>query len=245
MKIKSNYLGVDVDIDIYEGTTEQGNEMPIVTHNSLENVILNNLPPELGVKWDLIVEDASDTHPVVKCTMLDNNGRRVQAIGEAVANTLVNEIARNFPVTMAGNRAFDRAAIKYLALETNGKMLYSSEEIPTAKRKWDNNSSATPANNTVKVEEVPQNIEEELPVEEPVEETPTPTVETISATSVGPGDVMINFGKFEKNPVTVKWAYENDKNNWFSYMVENFTANTPEKQAIIEAMREYAKSVRK
>lgn len=129
--IKSNYLDREFEVSCWE-MGEDGRKLTIIEHAAFEDIIFNMLAEEpIDFKYSLEPIGVTN-YPVMKCVMQDNSGRYIIAIGEAHPNSLVNEISRNNPVIMAGNRAFDRAAIRYLNLD--GKV-YSSEEIPSDEEK--------------------------------------------------------------------------------------------------------------
>lgn len=94
MKIHSKYLNKDFEI---------ANEK--ITHEELENIIIN----ELGVNRSFKIKEIDD-HPAVLCT-LEKEERYIQTIGEASED-------EKFPTVLAGERAFEKAALLYLNLET-------------------------------------------------------------------------------------------------------------------------------
>lgn len=122
-KMYSSYLDREIDVSFKE-TQVDGEPTTIITHDSLEDVILNQIP-DYNVKYDKTLEFCGPDHWVVKCTISDKNGRRVQNFGESINETLYTPIGRTIPAIMAEIRAFDRAAIRYLNLP--GKV-YSNEE---------------------------------------------------------------------------------------------------------------------
>ena len=125
-KLRSGYLNRDIIVD-FQNTEVNGLPTILITHDSLEDVIFNQIPNECNfmVNCQKIVEHVSSGHAVVQCILSDDTGRTIPCIGESVSKTLYTEIARGIPVTMAEIRAFDRAAIRYLDLP--GKV-YSNEE---------------------------------------------------------------------------------------------------------------------
>ncbi len=138
-KIFSKYLNKEIEVNFWE-TADTSGTVTIITHDSLEDAILNQAS-DYGVKYDKSLEYVSDTHCVVKCTIADNKGRRIQCFGEAVPATLNTEIALNNPVIMAEKRAFDRAAIRYLNLP--GRVYSNDESIQTV------SEDSLPQNDTV------------------------------------------------------------------------------------------------
>lgn len=163
MKITSNYVKKQFDVVTQEVESE-GNVLTLITHGSLEDILLHQLPavaPEIcPVSFDFSVVKAERGHSVVLCTVYDATGRRIQAVGESVTETLTNNIAITIPTTMASNRAFDRAVIRYLMLP--GK-LYSDSEISPDTAVKAEEPVATPT-----VSETVEEEPEELPVAAPV-----------------------------------------------------------------------------
>jgi hypothetical protein len=92
-------------------------------HDSLEDVIHNQAE---GVEYNFDIISADRNHSVVRCTMANTDGsRRIVAIGESLPETLDNDIAQKYPTLIASQRAFDRAAIRFLDLP--GKVLSNME----------------------------------------------------------------------------------------------------------------------
>lgn len=111
MQLESKSLKKTFEFVTFE-KEENGKVVTIITHDSLEDVIHNQCE---DVNYDVVVVKAERDHSVVACTMYKDN-RRITAYGETVPETLENEIARNHPTLIATQRAFDRAAIRFLAL---------------------------------------------------------------------------------------------------------------------------------
>lgn len=122
MQLYSNSLKQSFDFVTFE-KEENGKVVKIITHDSLEDVIHNQIE---NIDYETIVVSSETDHSVAYCTMSKDN-RKVVAYGETVPATLDNEIARNHPTLIATQRAFDRAAIRFLALP--GKV-FSNSEIP-------------------------------------------------------------------------------------------------------------------
>lgn len=123
--IHSKYLNKEFKVNIYE-KDENGRTLNFITHDSLEDIIHNQI--ESGqVIYDYELVKISPEHCVAKCVISDKQGRRIVAIGESQPSTLTTEIANDYPATMATQRAFGRAVIRYLMLP--GKV-FSSVEIP-------------------------------------------------------------------------------------------------------------------
>lgn len=126
MKIKSAYTNLELDFDTMEKPMPNSDEkMILIKHDSLRDVVYNQLKlTETGtVSYNYIKADIE--HAVVECVIDDGKGRVVTEIGEAVQSTLENDVARAYPVLIASQRAFDRAAILLLMLA--GKQLSSGE----------------------------------------------------------------------------------------------------------------------
>ena len=127
MKIKSEYLDDELDFNVIEKLDPlSGKTMLLITHDSLRDVIYNQLSiTKRGGSVNYSYITSGLDHAVVQCTIDDGNGRIVTEIGEATADTLDNQIAKSYPVLIASQRAFDRAVILLLMLA--GKNLSSGE----------------------------------------------------------------------------------------------------------------------
>ena len=108
MKIVSAYMR-DKEFDVVTNSIEEnGQHLNLISHASLEDVLLYQVPaqaPEkLPITYDYEIVKAELNHAVAICTITDADGRRISAVGEAVEETLINDIAKSIPVTMASNR---------------------------------------------------------------------------------------------------------------------------------------------
>lgn len=121
MQLQSNSLNRTFEFVTFE-KEENGKVVRIILHDSLEDVIHNQVG---GVSYSYNIVASNKDHSVVVCSMWDNNGRKVEGIGESIPATLDTEIAKNYPTLIATQRAFDRAAIRYLALP--GKVFSNTE----------------------------------------------------------------------------------------------------------------------
>lgn len=202
--IRSNYLDRNFEVSCWEMEQKNGRKLIIIEHAALEDIIFNEIA-QPGFNYELTPVVGMANHPVAMCVMTDAN-RRIIAIGEAHPESLVNKISRQNPVIMACNRAFDRAAIRYLDLE--GK-IYSSEEIP---EEDENENAAGVAS------------EDELNIENVLfggDETPDPTIEPpsdVSDKAENPGEVIINFGKYRDKHLTVAQICATDQ-SWVDYTI--------------------------
>lgn len=104
---------------------EKGKPLLIAAHSDLLSAVIN-LSSERKLKYDYDqIQVLGKEHFLVKCIFQDEEYRIVE-YGEVTPATLTSSIAKEYPATMALNRAFDRAAIRYLNLE--GKV-YSDNEL--------------------------------------------------------------------------------------------------------------------
>jgi hypothetical protein len=122
MLLYSKTLNKNVTLVTFEKEDDLGRPIKIITHDSLQELIHDS-----KVKYDFSVISADINHSVVTCCMADSSGRIIKEIGESIPETLETTIARNYPTLIATQRAFDRAAIRYLNLP--GK-IFSNTEIP-------------------------------------------------------------------------------------------------------------------
>ena len=181
-KVKSQYLDREFEVSCWE-MGEDGRKLTIIEHAAFEDIIFNELAEEpLKFEYDLIPIPGVAKYPAMKCVMKDDSGRCIIALGEAHPDSLVNNISRQNPVIMAGNRAFDRAAIRYLNLE--GKV-YSSDEIPSEE-------------DVVETKTEPTKTEE-----------PDVVVESKKAPDYS--NVIISFGKYRTDNKTVAEVWANDE----------------------------------
>ena len=114
-KFSCKHLGIEIVYrkeDIIDGDAVIG----LISHESLKDVLLNQVPPDLEVKYTFNVIKAELDHSVVACVITDSTGRRIETLGEATLPTLINDISRNYPTTMAKKRAFDQAVIDYIGM---------------------------------------------------------------------------------------------------------------------------------
>lgn len=133
VELKSNYLNVTFQAEVYYLQNERGEENLIIKHASLEDILYNQLPKALAsrnARMNLTM------HPVQTfpggigflCSFEDSFGRKIVDTGEAYWNDLDTIGKRNL-IRTAKNRAMDSALIKYLNLpKVNGRVgkIYSS-----------------------------------------------------------------------------------------------------------------------
>ena len=124
MELKSKALNANFEFVTFEKKGDRGQNIRIILHDSLQDVIHNQV--KTGLRYSFEIVSADPAHSVVICSMTDKDGREVREIGESIPKTLDSEIASNYPTLIASQRAFDRAAIRYLDLP--GKV-FSNMEI--------------------------------------------------------------------------------------------------------------------
>lgn len=135
--MRSNYLNVALSLETYERINEKGKKVLIITHNSLEDVLFNQLPNVMqakGMSFHYEVEKihVSDTIASFMCKIVDSCGRIVFNTGESdKAFMQDNVISLKNYIRIAKNRAIDAALIRYLDLPTvDGRVgkIYSDAE---------------------------------------------------------------------------------------------------------------------
>ena len=120
-------MGDELPVDVVE-RKEDGQETAIIRHDVLEEYICDK--DRFTVTYKLVYCNPA-YRAVVECHMTDRNTQReVIKVGESCDNTLDSPIAKNYMVTMAYQRAYNRAAIVILGLERDGQgKLYSDLEV--------------------------------------------------------------------------------------------------------------------
>lgn len=123
--IYSHYFRKEIDISTGVATGVGGKKNTIVYHHELENIILNTLSGTVTCEYT--VYNANPNDIVVVCKISGGEwGKSISAIGEATPETLKSSVEKAYPTTIAFQRAFDRAAIKFLEL---GYHVYSNMEM--------------------------------------------------------------------------------------------------------------------
>ncbi len=145
----------NLQIELYSKLNEMGTPIFIVSHAELVDAIYSQDVQAVGCHFSYgKIQILGDMHYLVECVMSDGNGtNEIREFGEVMASTLKSEIASDYPGIMCINRAFDRAAIRYLGLE---KRTYSDNEIRPSSLK----------DNPVKEEEPAEQKEEAAPAQE-------------------------------------------------------------------------------
>ena len=247
-KVKSEYFNQEFDVTTYE-REEEGRVICIINHDALEDIILNQIPldKELMYDYEMLITDPK--HPAVKCIICDKDGRRVQAIGEASPDSVETKIARMYPVLMASQRAFDRAAIRFLALP--GKV-FSNLEVGDA----DNTSQ--PVNDFNNMQQIPSqdapidefaridvSIESEDPIrfaDAPINSPDTATVVANNSNvneDVDYGSVLVDLGLYKSNPKTVAEVVSTNL-RWAEFMTSSrYVPKTDTQKAQVNALKKY------
>ncbi len=255
-KIHSKYLDKDFEVSANRVHNDNGTEEDIVTHKSLEDIILNQLPIDLGVAYRFEPWPNSH-HAVASCIMSDKTGRQVQTVGEAMPCTLDTQVAKDNPTVIAAQRAFDKAATKYLALESK----VVTQENPEPTKPIVSKPAEKPG--TIKTSVVPEPekpnpvgiVDDDLEVVEDAiiqyadvleEEYGTanehvipdePEEKEIPDTFVSDGDIVISLGRYAKNPQKLSYIYEHDR-SWLEYVTQKTIINDSNREQI-EAGKRY------
>jgi len=235
MKIRSAYVNRELDFDVMEKLDPNSNQtMLVIKHDSLRDVVYNqlNLTNNGSVEYSYI--KAEKDHAVVECTIDDGKGRVVKEVGEAVPETLNDNIARSYPTLIASQRAFDRAAILLLRLAgkqlSNGEMgeFLSIDFEPAILKDTVNEEMVIDNNDTdnkpfmnapITVEDSLMNIPEgidniiEPELEEPVEvpePAPEPAPVDKEARIKELGDTVFGVGKYKDKPDTIAQIYKSN-----------------------------------
>lgn len=238
-KIKSSYLNKEVELEesvIYEN----GAEIRILTHASLERVIYNDENcRDTNVQVHFTSVCSEPNHYAFICRMSDTSGRAVECMGESIPATLTTQIAKNYPVLMAYKRAFDDAAIKFLGLpgtyysdlqiaENEVQVLQPVEKSVSKKEAVVKKSEEAPASNPQEVSDDFKDEEdaEMMSIHESVEKSDISSimddianVTEAPASSVALPDgiteadfdnTIVTSGKFRASKLSVRQVFEKD-----------------------------------
>lgn len=209
MIIHSKHL--NQDFEVQDNAREDGVE-GVISHEMLEDIILNQIPKSLGIQFEYNVVTANPAHSVVLCTMRDAEGRQTSAVGESSPKTLDTALALKYPTQMASKRAFDRAAKMYLNVEED------SSKYRDASRS-NGQANITPP-----------------PVVYPSNET---TGNESAAGSEVLGDTIVTIGAYKTNPTKISDIYISNR-NWFDYIADKYVqSKSPELLEQADKMRKY------
>ena len=131
---------------IYDSNIEgklYDNGYVMVKHNDLEDLIMG-----LGAQIEYHLVHCAVPDVAVECRMTLGN-RTITKIGETCTSTTSDKFQKEYVITTAYQRAFDRAAIRILGLGSN---VYSYSEIPMKEiRKWTRNEDEKPLSEEVEL----------------------------------------------------------------------------------------------
>jgi hypothetical protein len=147
MRIKSTYLG-EIDLDVVDFSDEPGRDLKLATHDELKKLCFTETATKNGVSMHTSLSFAENGHYAYQSVISDKNGRRFEALGESLPDTLTSKVSREYPAFMAFKRAEDAAIIGFFGLE--GKV-YSDQQIETpAKGKAESSKSKAPSETSAK-----------------------------------------------------------------------------------------------
>lgn len=249
------HLGIELSYqktDIIDGDTS----ISLISHDSLKDILINQIPPDINVNYTFNIIKAELDHSVVICTITDNTGRRIEALGESTLPSLINDISRNYPTTMAKKRAFDQAVIDYIGI---GGKVYSDLQIDATSIK--NNDA--PVVNYSFDDEVPADTivitdqngvaydsstnEPEVHAEtnEPVNNEVLDVNPVFDAHQEHPnlkaiGDTVFTLtGKYRDKNFTISQIYDIDYKYFCN--ITKLTSKSPDIQRQVDLMKEYQK----
>ena len=144
----------NVTVELYSKLNEQNTPIYIVRHNDLVAAIDSPEVRATGCRYEYgQIQIIGDMHYLVECIIRDGNGNfEIREHGEVMPETLLTDISRQYPAKMCTNRAFDRAAIRYLGL---GKRVYSENEIDPSGLRDNLVVESTQTVNEAKTEDAP------------------------------------------------------------------------------------------
>lgn len=129
--LPSKKIKKDIELEIY--TDKDG--INIITTNSLKRAF-EEIKEEFGIRdsfrYDIVTENGKILYVTVDWTLEDKNGYCSTYTGESMCTTLTNDIAKNYPKTIALNRAQSAGIISYLQLSGRN---YSDTQIPSDEKK--------------------------------------------------------------------------------------------------------------
>ena len=221
----SAYLNTELKLTEDTATMEGGRKQIIVLHRELKEIIQQKLRGKVHYEYPCVIPSLTDA--VVTCRMWDDHGNDVTEMGEATESTRNSNIADSFPTTTAANRAFDRAAISFLALGN----VYSNLEIaPDGPKRYDSDK-LTDAQTTTEVQatqsttpiaqshtsaiQQPHVVVEKEPCQTPLA---SPTIEVQDQKSEDPdASTIISIGKYAGKNKTIAEIYSEEP-NWVQYI---------------------------
>lgn len=247
--VRSTYLDCDFEVLTYDINDRDGAKK-IISHGSLQNIIYNVLPkqnPELKLRVTTLSVYVTETRCAFQCTMTDNNFRSVQELGESSTGTLHTQIARDYPIMMASQRAFDRAAIQYLAFP--GKVYSTSEGIQYGTvDDYELNEDSLDECSTPDIQSPHSGpaVSEEgtsiQPLDTPVSKSREPKKSeqnSSPAPTLKPGDVIITVGSYRNRGMSVSQIYEEPQGLDFLQFVYNLKTSQDAVKSQITAVKQF------
>lgn len=112
MLIKSEILNKEFEVDTYNA----GSGFLGIKDKCLYNLLINEMPEELEVNYDVQPVTATADYCAVKCTVTDNKGRKVQAFNDVSLAHLEkdDEFVKQHPLTQAVQSSVASAMKDYL-----------------------------------------------------------------------------------------------------------------------------------
>ena len=216
----------------------------LISHDSLKDILLNQIPKDVGIKYTFDVIKTELDHSVVKCVITDDLGRRIETLGESTTATLINEISRNYPTTMAKKRAFDQAVIDYIGMK--GKVysdlqidnIVNQKDCPVVKYSFDEEVSA----DTI----ITTDCDEAIDEHNNITVDNNTTVDTYESTTICVegedinkiGDTIFNLtGKYRGQGYTISQIYSMDY-KYFCNIIK-LVSKSEEIQKQVDLMKKY------
>lgn len=121
LTIHNDILDKDIELKMFirdKQTAKLG-----VCYECLENLLINEMPPELEVNYTLDIISANPDYAAAKCEITDIRGRHAFGCGDVSINNtkFLNEDQKQFalehPITLAVQTAISAAVTKYLNLQ--------------------------------------------------------------------------------------------------------------------------------
>lgn len=223
----------------------------VISHKSLQDIFDIELSDVLEVTKYEVVKD-NPSHALFVITIRNKEtGFEVTEIGEKKSAKGESEIAQLFPVTSAYTRAFDRAMIRILGLDTDGKIYSNSElgDVDAMDLVRINVIPEIPNAGNIDTEDIPSDLFTEEPVDvdvdvdesadivpdtgydEPVEAVDEPEDE--EENDLGdPGDFIFTSGC--RKGKTIREVYETDGGKgFFDFYLGGDRSKPENKEAIV------------
>lgn len=257
MKIKSEVIeGIEFDVELYDA--ENGKKG--IQHESLENILYNQFPKELGVKCNFNVIAATSTYSAVECKIEDANGRKVFGFSDTNLefkgeHSEEDDFVKQHPLIKAVQYAMDTAVKNYLKwprMIQGSSLGYSTTEVsrddnkehleaPPFKEDKENTAEAPDLSNTSETcTEMNSPEKSENPEAEPSEpdaetkeqDETAAELEDFSGCSLEElGLMLVKTGTYKNKTLDEVWEI---KPSWFDYVLNK------SKSSKFDNAREYA-----